>query len=68
MFRPYLVIIRPYYKNRFFEPVLIVRSVDGPIGPKYVALYVLSMAMTDMLDEYILCLNMEHIGTNKVKS
>jgi len=30
------------------EPVLIVRPDDGPIGPKHVALYVLSMAIIDV--------------------
>jgi hypothetical protein len=35
------------------EPVLIVRPDDGPIGPKHVALYVLLMAIIDVLDENI---------------
>jgi hypothetical protein len=35
------------------EPVLIVRPDDGPIGPKHVALYVLLMVITDVLDENI---------------
>jgi len=48
------------------EPVLIVRPDDGLIGPKHVALYVLLMVIVDVLDENILCLNMEHTGTNKV--
>jgi hypothetical protein len=33
------------------EPVLIVRPDDGPLGPKHVALYVLSMVIIDVLDE-----------------
>jgi hypothetical protein len=50
------------------EPVLIVRPDDGPIGRKQVALYVFLMVIIDVLDKkYILCLNIEHIGTNKVK-
>ena len=32
------------------EPVLIVRPDDGPIQPKHVALYVLLMVITDVLD------------------
>ena len=32
------------------EPVLIVRLDDGPIGSKHVALYVLLMVITDVLD------------------
>jgi hypothetical protein len=32
------------------EPVLIVRPDNGPIRPKHVALYVLLMIITDMLD------------------
>ena len=32
------------------EPVLIVRSDDGQIGPKHVALYVLLMVIIDVLD------------------
>jgi hypothetical protein len=48
------------------EPVLIVRPDDGQIGTKHVALNVLLMVITDV-DENILCLNMEHIRTNKVK-
>jgi hypothetical protein len=35
------------------EPVLIVRPDDGQIGPKPVALYVLLMVITDVLDENI---------------
>jgi len=35
------------------EPVLIVRPDGGPIGPKHVALYVLSMVIIDVLDENI---------------
>jgi hypothetical protein len=35
------------------EPVLIVRPDDGPIGLKHVALYVLVMVITDVLDENI---------------
>ena len=53
MFRHYLAIIKPYYKNRFNESVLIVRPDDDPIGPKHVALYVLLMVIIDVLDEYI---------------
>ena len=50
MFRHYLAIIKPYYKNRFNESVLIVRPDDDPIGPKHVALYVLLMVIIDVLD------------------
>jgi hypothetical protein len=35
------------------EPDLIVRSDDGPIGLKHVALNVLLMVITDVLDENI---------------
>jgi hypothetical protein len=35
------------------EPVLTVRPDDGPIGPKHVALYVLLMAIIDVLYENI---------------
>ena len=35
------------------EPVLIVRPDDGPIGPKHVALNVLSITIVDVLDENI---------------
>ena len=42
------------------EPVLIVRPDDGPIGPKYVALYVLLMVIIYVLDENILCLTFKN--------
>jgi hypothetical protein len=34
------------------EPVLVVRPDGGPLGPKYVVLYVLLMVI-DVLDENI---------------
>jgi hypothetical protein len=35
------------------EPVLMVRPDDGPIGSKHVALYVLLMVITGVLDKNI---------------
>jgi hypothetical protein len=35
------------------EPVLIIRSDNGPIGLKHVAFYVLLMIIIDVLDENI---------------
>ena len=35
------------------EPLLIVRPDDGPIGPKHVALYVITMVIRVVLDENI---------------
>jgi hypothetical protein len=47
------------------EPVLILRPDDGPIGPKYVALYVLLVLIIDVLDENIN--NLFKHGTHREK-
>jgi hypothetical protein len=44
------------------EPVPMVRPDDGPIGPKHVTLYVLSMVIIDVYDENINTLF--KLGTN----
>ena len=75
MFRPYRAIIRPYDKNRFIhfqyilgsqivldvnELVLIVRPDDGPIGPKYVAFYVL-LTLRLLMSYIYTYIYMEHL-------